>query len=168
MDTTYTQETVKPRTRAKKCIPSTQTQKRYNENRSIEGMLQKLHINFGENGIGLHMSYAGSKQPESEERVELDTKNYFRRVRRIYRKAGSVLKYVYITDYSATGRTHIYMVLSGGVDQDTLEKAKAAWEGTVELLRVDDTGITQFLRQEDRHKFKRRYCTSRNLDKAAT
>ena len=131
-------------------------------------MLQTIHTNFGKNGIGLHMSYARYKRPESEERVELDTKNYFRRVKRIYRKAGSVLKYVYITDYSATGRTHIYMILSGGVDQDTLEKAKASWEGTVEPLRVDDTGITQLLRQEDRHKYKRRYCTSRNLDKAAT
>lgn len=147
---------------------TSEIQKKLNERKSRERLTWTIHTNFGKGDIALHMSYADTNLPETEEQMERDTKNYIRRIGRLYRKAGICLKYVYVTEYSENGRPHVHMILSGGVDRDTLENAWGLGYCNADRLQFNECGVidlSRYMMKQERAKGRRRYCTSRNLDK---
>lgn len=147
---------------------TSEIQKKLNERKSTERLTWLIHANFGKGDLGLHLTYADGYVPESEEAFERDVKNYIRRISRLYKKAGICLKYVYVTEYSETGRAHVHMILSGGVDRDMLENAWGMGRCNADRLQFNECGIVdlaKYITKSERAKFRRRYVTSRNLAK---
>lgn len=147
---------------------TSEIQKKLNERKSTERLTWQIHANFGKGDLALHLTYADGRLPESEEAFEKDVKNYIRRVGRLYKKAGVVLKYVYVTEYSESGRAHVHLILSGGVDRDVLENAWGFGRCNADRLQFNECGIVdlaKYITKSERAKFRRRYCTSKNLVK---
>lgn len=147
---------------------TSEIQKKLNERKSTERLTWLIHANFGKEDLALHLTYADGYVPESEEDFEKDVKNYIRRISRLYKKAGICLKYVYVTEYSETGRAHVHMILSGGVDRDMLENAWGMGRCNADRLQFNECGIVdlaKYITKSERAKFRRRYVTSRNLAK---
>ena len=147
---------------------STEGQKRRNEYRSQNKLTWMIHANFGKGDIALHLTYAEGYVPESEEAFEKDVKNYIRRLSRLYKKAGICLKYVYVTEYSESGRAHVHMILRGGIDRDVLENAWGMGRCNADRLQFNECGIVdlaRYITKSERAKNRRRYVTSRNLVK---
>ena len=160
----------KPGTRRGKFRESTEIQKKLNERKSRERLVWLIHTNFGKGDYALHLTYEEDCLPDSEEAFEKDIKNYIRRLTRIYRKAGATLKYVYVTEYSDAGRPHAHIIVSGGVDRDTLESVWGLGRCNADRLQFNECGVVDLARymiKTERAKGRRRFCTSRNLDKPA-
>lgn len=147
---------------------TSEIQKKLNERKSAERLTWLIHANFGKGDLALHLTYGDGCVPESEEAFEKDVKNYIRRIGRIYKKAGICLKYVYVTEYSESGRAHVHMILSGGVDRDVLEGAWGMGRCNADRLQFNECGIVdlaKYITKAERAKYRRRYVTSRNLCK---
>jgi hypothetical protein len=149
---------------------SSETQKRLNERKSTQRLVWLIHANFGKNDYALHLTYKDGFLPESEEQFLKDIKNYIRRVGRIYAKNGLDFKYVYVWEYSETGRPHVHLVVSGGISRDLLEDAWGMGRCNADRLQFNECGIVdlaKYITKADRTKHARRYVCSRNLAKPA-
>ena len=147
---------------------TSEIQKKLNERKSTERLTWLIHANFGKGDIALHLTYGDGCVPESEEAFEKDVKNYIRRISRLYKKAGICLKYVYVTEYSDTGRAHVHLILSGGIDRDVLENTWGMGRCNADRLQFNECGIVdlaKYITKSERAKYRRRYVTSRNLCK---
>lgn len=147
---------------------TSEIQKKLNERKSTERLTWLIHANFGKGDLALHLTYGDGCVPESEEAFERDVKNYIRRISRLYKKAGICLKYVYVTEYSETGRAHVHMILTGGVDRDVLEGAWGMGRCNADRMQFNECGIVdlaKYITKSERAKYRRRYVTSRNLCK---
>lgn len=147
---------------------TSEQQKRLNERKSRERLTWLIHANFGRGDLALHLTYADGNLPESEEAFERDVKNYIRRITRLYKKTGVCLRYVYVTEYSETGRAHVHLILSGGVSRDALEEAWGMGRCNADRLQFNECGIVdlaKYITKSERAKGRRRFCTSRNLVK---
>lgn len=147
---------------------TSETQKRLNERRSREWLTWLIHANFGKGDFGLHLTYDDGHLPEFEEQFERDIKNYIRRIKRLYKKAGVEMKYVYVMEYSETGRAHLHIIISGGVSRDALEEAWGMGRCNADRLQFNECGIVdlaKYITKSERAKYRRRYVTSRNLAK---
>lgn len=147
---------------------TSEDQKKLNERKSKERLTWMIHANFGKGDIALHLTYDDGFLPESKEVFEKHVKNYIRRINRLYKKAGIVMKYVYVTEYSETGRAHVHIILTGGVSRDALEEAWGMGRCNADRLQFNECGIVdlaKYIVKSERAKFRRRYVTSRNLVK---
>lgn len=164
METTYTSKKMIHNTRKKKCHETPPRQKRYNEKRSINHMLNIIRTNFSAGDIGLHIIYGNANSLNSEKRLKEDIRNYFLRIKRMYNKIGIQPKYVYMKDYCKNGQAHIYIILSGGIDRDKLIQIWGIPDSVVEPLQYEnDDTIIQITKHISKQKNQNRFGTSRNL-----
>ena len=105
-----------------------EAQQRANDERSRTYFIQLVEANFTEKDVALGLSYEG--EPPTPERVDMDMRNFLDRVKRRRNREGlPELKYAYAIggdEMPAAGysgkRPHVHMILSGGIDRDTLER----------------------------------------------
>lgn len=154
----------KPGTRRGKYRVTSEVQQKLNDRKSRDRLTWLAHANFGKGDYALHLTY--SDLPETEEQFEKDIKNYIQRLRRVYRKAGCELKYIYVLEYSETGRAHVHMLVSGGVGRDLLEDTWGKGRANCDRLQFNECGIvdlSRYLLKENRGKGRRRWAGSKNL-----
>ena len=103
--------------------------------------------------------------PETEDAAKKDLRNFFRRVRRLYKAAGVEFKYISVTEKgSRSGRVHHHLIVTGGVSRDDLEALWAAGRANTKRLQFDDNGLVGLAVYMTKQKlYFRRYNCSRNL-----
>lgn len=140
-----------------------------NERHAREYLTWLIHANFDRHDMAVSLTYDDGCYPETEERFEKDIRNYIARVKRLYKKAGAEFKYIIIKAFGESGRCHLHIIMSGGVDRDTVE---AAWEygrTNADRLQFNVCGVidlSQYLGNQ-RKAGKRRWSGSKNLIKPA-
>lgn len=146
---------------------TSEIQAKLNERKSIEWLTWRVHENFNNADYVLHPTYHDDCLPESEEQFEKDIRNYIRRLKRKYEKANLELKYIYVMEYSDTGRPHLHIIISGGVDRAALEEAWGKGRCNADRLQYNECGVVDLSRYigKNRRYGKRRYVTSKNLRK---
>lgn len=160
-----------PGKRRKKCRPTSAIQKRINQRNAEKKLARLIHANFSERDLVLHLTYRAEDLPADEEAAKKDVRNYLRRVKRVYKKAGIELRYIYITERGAkSGRVHHHLILSGGVDRDELERMWGRGYANSHRLQLEDEGaaplakyITKQRKEEGERVTYRRWTGSRNL-----
>lgn len=152
--------------RRSKCRPTSEIQARLNQKNAEKKLTRIIHMNFTEEDIALHLTYRESETPENEEETQRDVQNYIRRLKRRYKKAGIELKYIYTTEYGKmSGRVHHHLIVTGGVDRDTLEKLWGKGYANSKRLQFEDEGVTGLAKYIAKdHAFYRRWSGSRNLE----
>ena len=124
-----------------------EAQQRANDERSRMHLTQVIEANFTEKDISLTLSYRGDA-PDPK-RVDKDIRNFLGRVKRARAKAGlPELKWVMAIggdEMPAVGysgkRPHVHMIMSGGLDRDTLEKIWGKGFANADRLQPGTDGL---------------------------
>lgn len=152
--------------RRKKCRPTSEIQKKLNQRNAEKHLVRVVRLNFGPEDIALHPTYRPGEEPGTAEEARKDLYNYIRRLKRIYKKRGLTLKYISCTERGKkSGRFHHHMIVSGGVDRDTLEKAWGKGYANSKRLQFEEDGLRALAHYmvKDETAFKR-WNGSRNLE----
>ena len=153
--------------RRKRCNPTKEIQQKLNQRNAEKKLTRIAHLNFTDKDLALHLTYREGEQPESIEEAERILDNFIKRLRRLYKKLGTVLKYIRATERgSKNARVHHHLIISGGVDRDALEELWGKGYANSKRLQFDESGITGLAHYmaKDRATFKR-WSGSRNLIK---
>ena len=128
--------------RRKKCKPTSQVQEKLNQRNAAKHLTRMVRKNFTEDDLALHLTYRNGETPENAEQAQRDLSNYIRRLKRKYKKLGLELKYISCTEYgSKGGRCHHHLMISGGVDRDTLEKTWGKGFANSKRLQCEEDGM---------------------------
>ena len=153
-----------------------EAQQRANDERSRRHLIQLVEGNFDEKDLAITLSYEG--QAPEPERVEKDVRNFIARVKRTRRRMGlEEMRYIYVIggdEMPAAGysgkRPHVHMIMSGGIDRDTLEKIWAKGFANADRLQPGSDGLggiaVYFTKQKQDRPEKagaRKWRGSRNL-----
>lgn len=159
---------------------TSEAQKRLNDRKAKERLVQLVNANFGPGDIIVTCTYARGKQPDSLTRSQRNMRNFIARLRRMCEKRGSPAPaYVYVTEVKekkAGTEYHHHMVLKADV---TREEAEALWEQaghghantkTVKRLHEGLIGIAKYMANQIRESVsadgfvsRHRWCASKGL-----
>ena len=164
---------------AKKNI-TREAQQRANDRRSALRLIQLVEANFTEKDLSIGLDYDNGTVPDDPDQVKRDVKNFLNRVKRARKRMGlPELKAIVaiggdeMPGAGYTGkRPHAHIILSGGIERDTLEAIWGKGHANTHRLQPREDGLggiaVYFTRQkQDRPKKKgeRSWWTTRNLTK---
>ena len=151
-----------------------EAQQKVNRRRARERVEQLIHENFTEGDTFLTLTYRNEDARIGEDEVRRDARNYVRALKRLAKKTGRELKYLYVMElpekqdwdarsYRESAGWHIHMVISG-VDRDA---AESLWQyGYSDGRRLQDsterfTALARYMTK--RRDSARLWARSRNL-----
>lgn len=158
----------KQRGRGPKRAPTSEVQERLNKRNSQKKLVRLLNTNFTKKDIRFDLTYSDENLPANVKEAQRLVQNFFRRLKYLRRKSGlPELRYVMVTEYGEEkGRLHHHIVMSGGVDINTLAELWGLGYTTVKPLQFDDRGLTDlatYLVKES--ALKKLWSSSRNLER---
>lgn len=158
----------KPQRSGKKNVTSPKQKKLNNKNsRRYFRLLAKS--NFGQNDYHLTLSYTEDNLPLSVPEAEKEVQKFIRRLKRVYKKADKLLKYIYITEEGAKkARLHHHLLVNAeaGVDRNAIEKAWGKGYANSVRIQLEHGGIDGLVTYLSKDpKGRKRYTSSRNLVK---
>lgn len=158
----------KPQRSGKKNVTSPKQKKLNNKNsRRYFRLLAKS--NFGQNDYHLTLSYTEDNLPLSVPEAEKEVQKFIRRLKRVYKKADKLLKYIYITEEGAKkARLHHHLLVNAeaGVDRNAIEKAWGKGYANSVRIQLEHGGIDGLVTYLGKDpKGRKRYTSSRNLVK---
>lgn len=155
----------KPGERRKRCRPTSEIQKKLNQRNAAKRLTRIVHMNFTSHDLALHLTYDPAHTPESAEDALRIVQNYLRTLKRRYRKIGVEFKYILSTEKGGRGgRIHHHLIISGGLDRDTLESLWGRGYANSKRLQFGDegvSGLTHYITKDDASY--KRWSGSRNL-----
>ena len=152
----------KPRSRKHKFQPTSELQERINQETAERKFHRLVHTNFTGDDITLGLDYSDYYLPSNIEVAKKHIKNFIRRLKRLYKKAGIELKYVYAIEMA--NRFHTHMILSGGVDRDDVEKCWGMGYANAKRLQFCEFGVIDNANYIQKQRLTyRRWVSSRNL-----
>ena len=157
---------------------TTETQQRLNDRRAELWLSAVAHANFHRGDYALHLTFADEELPADAEAFERMIRNFMARLRRLYRKAEALMKYIIVRAWSGKGRPHLHLILSGGVDRGAIEDCWGHGRANCDRLEFNECGIADLAAyigeqkkngkadgEHVRRKGERRWSGSRNLAK---
>lgn len=165
--------------RGKRRGPMTEVQRRAN-NRQAERKLRRLvNANFGPGDLHIVLSYARRKGEPYRTREEMrkDADGFLRNLRKAFKKAGMVLKYIHVMEVGEKGARHHHLIINH-IDSRTIQKCWGEL-GRVLISPLDGSGqyrkLAEYLLKyanrtvgTDAELMGKRWSSSRNLVKPET
>ncbi len=170
-----------PKKRGKKEKVSAPKQRNLNDKNAKRFFVQLINTNFGANDLHVTVTYA--ELPETVEAAEKEATNYIRRLAHRRKREGMPpLKYVLVTEYSTKAdkptRIHHHIIMSGGLDRDTVEdlwrrpRKRGQKQGDLigyvnaDRLKPNDYGLEALARYLSKEPAgKKRWSCSQNLQR---
>lgn len=159
-----------PGKRRSRCRPTKACQRRLNQKASQMKLARLLRLNFTEGDLEIDLTYAS---PESVEGAAADLRKFLRELRKLWRKAGEELRFIYTREQGKkSGRVHFHMVLNQGpLTRDELEALWGHGYANARRLRMDENGVSglagylskQGRKRKPEEAGKRSWSCSRNL-----
>lgn len=156
--------------RSERKAPTPEKKKKENDLQAKRLLARKLEANFGEDDYFTTLTYKGDAPNQEEAKRRLD--KFIRGMREDYRKLGSELKYIVVTEWQGK-RIHHHIVMNGL--PETPKLLKKNWpHGRPDMKLLDESGdyeaLAEYLIKETEKTFrdpdstrKQRYTCSRNL-----
>lgn len=167
---TYRYKSKKANCRSENVNTTPEAVRRVNQKQAENKLRWKINTNFKPGDYYLTLTYKRENR-----KTPIETKkefiNFMRRLRRLYKKADTELKYISVTEYQNTA-IHHHMIINGAVSAGAVS---ALWEmGHMQIQVLDKTGdyskLAAYLIKETSKTFKThksasgvRYSCSRNL-----
>ena len=157
-------------TRRSKAKPTSEVQQRLNDENAKRAFVRLVHANFSRHDIALHLTYDEFSLPADELTAKKDVQEFLRRVRRIYKKLGIELKYVWVCEKGErSNRVHHHLILSAGASRDVLEALWQKGYANSKRLRFTENGISGLAVYMTKQKlFFKRWNASKNLVRPVT
>ena len=132
-----TRTDTKEGSRRRKENKTSEAQKKVNSRQSVKKLTWILNENFDSTSLYVTFSYEKDKRPSGKEELRAGVEKLLRDIRRIYRAAGEVAKYVWVAEVGERGAAHVHMVLNA-IDVKSLRKC---WNnGWITIKPLDDSG----------------------------
>ncbi|MCM1088945.1 MAG: hypothetical protein NC419_12375 [Muribaculaceae bacterium] len=123
--------------RRKKANKTSEAQEKVNRRQAEKKLTWILNENFDGTSLYVTLSYEKEKRPAGKEELRADTDKFLRDIRKEYKAAGSVAKYVWVAEVGTRGAVHIHMVLNA----IEIAKLKKHWKkGFISVKPLDDSG----------------------------
>lgn len=155
------------RGRSKKRKPTSETQKKLNQRNAERKLIRLLNTNFTKRDIRFDLTYSDECYPDTPQDAQRELQNFLRRIKR-YRKRHEMpdLKYVAVTEIGKrTARVHHHIVMSGGIDINTLADIWGRGYTTAKPLQFNEHGIIGIAKYMVKEPILgKRWCASRNLE----
>lgn len=155
--------------RKKKNKPTVAAQEKLNREMAARRLSDIVNLNFTKNDIQIKLDYSAFKRehgrnPEPNEVVKI-IRNFIRRLKRAYERAGLELKYIYCTELGARGRlSHHHVIVNAGL---SFEEIRALWtDGGVWMRKLyfNERGCYELASYFVKAKYTyRSYTCSKNL-----
>ncbi|MCB7064132.1 hypothetical protein LI031_09795 [Enterocloster citroniae] len=124
--------------RTKRGKPTSEKQAEINRKHSLRILTWIMDANFSGADLYVTYSFAKDKRPGDPKKFRACVKQFLKQLRKIYRNAGVILKYIWVGERGERGAEHIHMVQSGGIDIRCL---KIAWpHGWINVVPMDESG----------------------------
>lgn len=155
--------------RSQKKAKTSAAKKKINEKNAERTLRQLINTNFHPGDLFVTLTYKG-EAPKPEE-AEKELNNFLRRMAREYKKAGTELKYVAVTEYKAK-RIHHHLIMN----KIDVGRISDQWKrGRPDFKVLDSSGdyaqLASYLIKETARTFKdpgaqgKRWKRSKNLEK---
>lgn len=157
-------------------------QKKWQTKEAIRKVWRMIDDNFQPGDLWVMFSLPRNARPNSEQVREI-METFLKKIRKLYRKAGQELKYIFSAGRGKQGAIHFHMVMS----KFDMEEIKTVWEDIVNNGEWVKTDFQPLSRHRDYYKlasyvikngeetflsddpiYKKRYCTSRNVKQKKT
>ena len=158
--------------REKKEKPTSEKQAEINRRNSLRTLTRTMDANFSGNDLYVTYSFEKGRRPGSPEKFRACIRQFLKQLRKLYKQAGVILKYIWVAERGERGAEHIHMVQSGRID---ISRLKIAWpHGWINAVPMDESGsyhrlAAYFIKYSDKTmrtegRFQgKRYNPSRNL-----
>ena len=157
--------------RRKKRKPTSEVQQRLNDENARKKLSRQVHTNFTKRDYALTLTYDEDLLPNDENEAKKDIQNFMRRAKRLYKKLGIDLKYIWIMEKSEkTGRIHFHTFMTGGADRTQIEELWRKGYANSKSLRFTKDGVEGLVvySLKDKPLTYRRWSGSKNLKKPHT
>lgn len=150
--------------------PTAEAVEKINIRNAVEKLTHLINHNFDEGDLYLTPTCKSELRPKNENEAKMMYQKFLRNLRKEYKKAGKVLKYVAVTGIGKLGAVHFHLVINY-IDVRTIQKL---WTyGSVCIKPLNDTGnhakLAEYLVKNGvkyrKSKNEKIYTTSRNLKK---
>jgi len=132
---TYNKET---KSRQPKKRLTTEAQREVNRQQAVRKLTRLMNANFGADDYYITLDYRKEERPASPDEMRNEAREFLKQLRRAYKKAGKILKYIYVAERGKRGALHHHLVISGGVDVKVL---KDIWQrGWITIKPLDKSG----------------------------
>lgn len=129
---------VKREKRAKREKPTSEKQAEINRKHSLRVLTCIMDGNFSGKDLYVTYTFEKNKRPGDSKLFRAYAKQFLKQLRKIYRKAGVILKYIWVGERGERGAEHIHVVQSGGINVTELKKA---WpHGWITVVPMDESG----------------------------
>lgn len=116
---------------------TSEAQKKVNSRQAVKKLTWVLNENFDGTSLYVTWSYAKEKRPAGKEELKKDIEKLLRKLRKVYKAAGIVVKYVWVAEVGERGAMHIHMVLNA----IEIKRLKKCWnKGWIDIKPLDDSG----------------------------
>lgn len=116
---------------------TSEAQKKVNSRLAVKKLTWILNENFDGTSLYVTWSYAKEKRPTGKEELRTDIDKLLRNIRKEYKAAGNVVKYVWAPEVGERGAMHIHMVLNA----IEIKRLKRCWDkGWIDIKPLDDSG----------------------------
>ena len=124
--------------RAKREKPTSEKQAEVNRKNAYRTLTWIMDANFSGADLYVTYSFEKNKRPGEPKKFRAYVKQFLKQLRKLYRRAGIRLKYIWVGERGERGAEHIHMVQSGGID---VRELKAAWpHGWINAIPMDESG----------------------------
>lgn len=158
--------------RKKKENRTPEAQRQVNRRMAEKKLTRLMNANLSGEDYYLTLSYRKEKRPDRET-LNRDIRTLLRKLRRIYRKHGKELKYIWTAEKGERGAAHLHIVVNG-IDHIS-HIIRDLWEkGWICIKPLDKSGQYRklagyFIKYSDKTMkteqgfINKRYCSSKNL-----
>ena len=132
---TEEQEKACKNTRKRKKYLTRPSNKNWNDKKSKKYAKLLIYANFKKDDYYLTLTYNDEHLPNDLEQVKKHQENFLRKVKRLYKKQGKELKYMWFTSYQfneegeQVKRIHHHVLLNGVVDRTEIEECWSRGKG---------------------------------------
>ena len=160
--------------RIKRNKPTTEQQKKINENNSVNMVTRILQMNFKGGDLHIILTYKNENYPDTVQAIRKNKELFIRRLAYAYKKHGYELRYIQATEYKKK-RVHHHMIINAIPEISAADIQNKIWKkGFVKSTPLEDNGyyepLAQYLVKETSMTFNtnervyaQRYTTSRNI-----
>lgn len=123
--------------RRKKENKTSEAQKKVNSRQAAKKLTWIFNENFDGTSLYVTWSFAKENRPAGKEELRKIVDKLLRDIRKIFKEAGDVAKYVWVAEVGERGAVHVHMVLNA----IEIAKLKKCWDkGWIDIKPLDDSG----------------------------
>lgn len=163
--------------RGKRIKGTCKTQEAINVRQATRHLRRLMNANFCDDDYLITFDYKRVNRPKDSKEMQEHMREFLKKLRKIYKQNGAILKYIYVKERGPKGAAHVHMMLSRCGDVNIADVLKRCWSlGGIHIDPLNTDGqyekiANYFMKYANKtvetegELIGKRYYTSRNLER---